>query len=795
MRGSPRAVAAAVVALLVVVPGVAGAVTLGDSTATPAERADPADVENVTPREAGAGDGESVLVTNVAANASRAESGGTDGDVVQELTYRHLPEEPTMVEVEITYQVDSDVSSIVVYPPDRETLVSATAFERQDNGRYFAGDDLDEASLTFRIELSPTTVENHEAMGLATSEWALVGVLPETGYYDGGASEWRYSWDGQVGRDLSIDGDGVVAERSVFLGNHTVHERRVEGQNIRVVVPGGHSPERSPEGILDTLSNVSRALDVEARDENVYAFYLPVDSPDVLGLAFSQRRGTQEFWLFEPEWSFGNTWIHEYVHTRQAYDPAPDMVWFDEASANYYEKLFALREGIGDYDRFADEMGGPGPGGVLADRDRWNGGTQYVRGQRVVAALDAKIQRESDYRRSLVDVFRLVNEHQGTVTLDDFKGYVERVSGTDMDAWIESRIAADGPVSFRDDPFGYTDPSGERDPDADGLTDAAERAADTHPFRADTDDDGLADGRERDRDTDPTVVDTDGDGLDDGVETDEYGSDPTVADTDGDGLADGREVELGTDPASADSDEDGLDDPAELGESDTDPTVADTDGDGLTDGREVERGADPTVADTDGDGLTDGREVELGADPTVADTDDDGIDDGREVDLGTDPARVDTDGDGLDDLAERDRDTDPTVADTDGDGLEDGREAELGADPTVADTDGDDLEDGREAELGADPTVADTDGDGLDDGREADLGTDPTAADTDGDGFDDEAELSVGTDPTTPTGTLTYSWIRLTTVVPGGTGGVAALGALLVVVLVVPVAVVGYRYR
>jgi outer membrane protein OmpA-like peptidoglycan-associated protein len=209
----------------------------------------------------------------------------------------------------------------------------------------------------------------------------------------------------------------------------------------------------------------------------------------------------------------------------------------------------------------------------------------------------------------------------------------------------------------------FTGPSGDSDPDKDGLLTKFEKELGTNAKIPDTDGDGLNDGAEVNKyKTDPLKPDTDGDGIKDGGEVLRFKTDPLKDDTDGDGLKDGVEVrQFKTDPLKTDTDDDGLNDGAEVYQFKTNPQKADTDGDGLKDGAEVNYRSDPLVADTDGDGLTDGAEVnQHRTDPTKADTDGDGLNDGHELKISrTDPLRIDTDDGGANDGVEIQRGTNP----------------------------------------------------------------------------------------------------------------------------------------
>ncbi|MEM7219493.1 MAG: hypothetical protein AAF515_14090 [Pseudomonadota bacterium] len=346
------------------------------------------------------------------------------------------------------------------------------------------------------------------------------------------------------------------------------------------------------------------------------------------------------------------------------------------------------------------------------------------------------------------------------------------IDGEEIAAGLDPTDAADGPA----------------DPDADGLSNAAELRRGTALDAADTDADGYGDGAEVAAMLDPrdpidVTQDADGDGLTSGAELD-IGTDPHVPDSDGDGVVDGVEDEwmraLGLSagqvvarPGSsacgiaadtltiaahlaliADADNDGVPDGSE-----PDP-LADRNADGVrgllqaVDRLDCLGDADVLAfalaadgGDGDADGLTDARErLELGTDPGRADTDGDGLSDGHEVLRGCevsfdrlivypDPLNADTDNDGIDDGQECARLLDPRNADTDADGLPDSAELRL---CTVDDSD---------CEVGAlhqfsNPLYRSEDADGIPDGYDVDV----KSADADGDGVSDDAEWHPGFD-------------------------------------------------
>lgn len=238
-------------------------------------------------------------------------------------------------------------------------------------------------------------------------------------------------------------------------------------------------------------------------------------------------------------------------------------------------------------------------------------------------------------------------------------GLWNRVSVTNADLDPPSFFATGGSGDVRMPTFVAHVPKTGPDGDGDGLPDWWERVhglAPGDPLDAvgDPDADGLSNAAEFAADTDPRAADSDADGIDDGAEVNARGTDPVRPDTDDDGLFDGAEVlTFGTSPTNPDSDADGLSDGVEVSLHSTNPLAADTDADGVPDGYEVRQGFDPRDAadasqDPDADGLTNHEELTAGTDPANADSDFDAVADGMEVEIAfTNPLRRDTDGDSI----------------------------------------------------------------------------------------------------------------------------------------------------
>jgi hypothetical protein len=630
-----------------------------------------------------------LLVTAVAPAAGAGGIGATaDQSIV--VSYTFAPADaPDRVRVTVRLtSLPAAVSRFRFSPQfDGVRTVDRRGFTREDGDFVWDG-RTETPSITYTAPAAPDarsesrgTERGANGLGTADAEdWTYVATGRLTFPY-----AYRY-FGTDPGVETRIAAEGGTTGASVaFLGEYTTATQRTGDQRFRLVVPDAATFDATArERVFATLRTARRDLEVGAVDDRVTVFVTtaPIRRG---GVTFPQRvADAQNVWVRDdvPVDATSNTWIHEYVHTRQSYDLAPELGWFTEASAEYYAALLTLHQGRIDYDAFHDHVTvDRHAADRLADQSTWTRDrTPYTKGRRVLAALDARIRTESDGTATLEDVFRRLNDHGGTVTYRDFVEQVNGVAGTDLSDWLDRHVRGTVAPPVPDDRYTFVDPT-VADTDGDGLDDDRERALGTSPFTPDTDDDGLSDVTEHDGPTDATRADTDGDGLADGRER-ELGTRPLTADTDDDGVVDGRELDAGTNPTARDTDSDGLDDDREL-DGVSDPAVFDTDDDGLADGRELDLGTDPTARDTDDDGLTDPREIRLGTDPTTPFTDADRLTDAQELNVGTDPTARDTDDDGLGDARERRLGLDPTDPDVDGDGIEDGREVKAGTDPQV----------------------------------------------------------------------------------------------------------------
>ncbi|MEF8853370.1 MAG: hypothetical protein V5A44_01625 [Haloarculaceae archaeon] len=455
-----------------------------------------------------------------------------DPQIVQTVEYRLLPNTTGRIGMTIRYDPGTNVSSIVTYGAKSRTLVQAHGFEQRRTGRWVWTGGTRSPSLSFLVTVNGSGPAFQGLGWVDAGEWAL--ARPRTAFaYRNDSAAWQYSWQGteRVRQRSEVDGVGVAGSSVVYLGPHETTRANLSHGTLRVVKPeAANMSDVGP--VVGTIRGASEQLDVGDHDRRVNVFVAPSPLRDG-GLAVGEHDGSHDLWVSDrrPVAPPHNTWVHEYLHTRQSFEPGPGMRWFTEASATYYAGLLSVRQGLDGrrgFERFLSTLRrNRSAEVVLANRSDWDGHyTPYSRGARTLAALDARIRDDTGGNHTLQDVFRRMNGHDGTVTLEDFDRMVTNVSGRNHSAWLDAHVAGSEPVTVPADPFAYTAVDGGDDADADGLTAAEEREAGTHPFDVDSDGDGLSDSYEVYAGTDPTSADTDGDGIADGVEV-SLGSNPT----------------------------------------------------------------------------------------------------------------------------------------------------------------------------------------------------------------------------------------------------------------------------
>ncbi|GAB7095674.1 hypothetical protein JCM30237_28280 [Halolamina litorea] len=377
-----------------------------------------------------------------AATAAVASSPTISVDTALSLT----PDDPGSIGVVQTFRTPDEVSELRVTLDAESTVTATVGFQRVDERTWAWDGETAEPRLRYD-KAANRTVSGSGPMGadgsylfVDTGEWALVRQ-PNV------RLEWWARDTVDVNRTTRVDGEGAVGGTMAFLGAHELHTRQVAGQEIRLVVPAAADLADPPATVLDGLGNASRALRVGDRDPSVFAVAAPTGEVGwaVQGL----QTGEADFWAraSRPVDGVGSTWLHEYVHTRQAFRTTESARWFTEASATWYAALLGYRESGSAYREFSQYLARgtarPQSDSVLTDPASWENNANYWKGALVSGDIDRRIRLATDGGATLQRVVAALNDRTTPVTNRDLLATVADVATADQRAAADRYTGTD----------------------------------------------------------------------------------------------------------------------------------------------------------------------------------------------------------------------------------------------------------------------------------------------------------------------------------------------------------------
>jgi hypothetical protein len=343
-----------------------------------------------------------------------------------------LPDRPGIVRATHRFEIPDSVDRLeTAVPPDATVVETQGGFSHDGGEAYVWTDGSDTASITYRLPVNETGTASGPVGGdgefrfVDVGEWGLFrrpAAPIDVTYYGSGID---------FDRRTAIDGAGVAGDWLVFVGEAAVHRHTASSQRFRLAVPEAARLAEAPADIFDSVGDAAGTLQVGARDETVLMIAAPTTVDwGVEGL----QVGESDFYVTDDERldDAHNTWLHEYVHTRQSFDLTRSARWVTEATATYYAALLSLQQEHVSYDEFRDalEMGTRSgyADTVLADPATWTAGANYFKGSLVVGDLDRRIRLGTGSSRSFQAVHRRLNERSEDVDADEFEAIVTDVS-------------------------------------------------------------------------------------------------------------------------------------------------------------------------------------------------------------------------------------------------------------------------------------------------------------------------------------------------------------------------------
>jgi hypothetical protein len=331
-----------------------------------------------------------------------------------------------MNELRITYDVDStDNTALKLMGDDQITVTNTYGFS--DSLRWDG--QTTSPYIEYQFETGPVNVTSTGVDGFsyyANSRYVLA-PLPRS------RDAVRYSPQEQ----------GIVQGNRVFLGNFQSYERNNGCHTIQLVVPEGVHPRANVTEAVELLSTVDQHFQSGNRPSRVVGFVLDTNLPrDIEGYA-SDNTFVVSHQAPLSEHNPRNTWVHEYVHTRQQFDYAYDSEWIREASAQYYEVRLPYEVGFTDEDtynvgllRMRHKISRDT---TLVNQSSWRYSTPYYRGGVVLAVLDQQVRENSDGEYTLEHIlWGLQKNYSGQISESLLTTRLEYRTNNSYSTWFQT---------------------------------------------------------------------------------------------------------------------------------------------------------------------------------------------------------------------------------------------------------------------------------------------------------------------------------------------------------------------
>ena len=384
-------------------------------------------------------------------------------NIDETVTLELITHEPGTISITYQFRLPEHLKQFSVRFLDDWREVRANGFEINGENCTWTEENTQNPSIQvkFKVDDGPGLSDYVDA-----GDWAITR-LPNRAF------QWSYSQRGNspsVETRASVSGEGVISDDTAvaYLGPHQKYTETVQstGENFRLVVPDDAELRDSPANVLSALTHASDFLELGAVNDSVLAIAAPTD--DQNWESKGSQRGDDGFWVRDDATTTetNETWVHEYVHTRQRFQRTNSIYWFVEGTADYFAALAAYERDSIDFREFCRFLTrSADTTAVLADPSTWSSqSTVYRQGRRTCAGLDLLIRSETGDDKTLMDVVKKVNEdilktdEDQKLSNREIKQFVETVASERVDEWFDEYVHGRRAPSIADNPaaFGST---------------------------------------------------------------------------------------------------------------------------------------------------------------------------------------------------------------------------------------------------------------------------------------------------------------------------------------------------
>jgi len=338
------------------------------------------------------------------------------------------------VSIQIEYEFSNTLTAFEIAIPPNLSVSHVVGFKNEGDRCVWDG-ETELAEIQGVIQASNTAPGKYHFVG--DGDWAIIQRPPLSISY-------QYIGNSpNISRHYSVRGDGITSSDGcvMYLGPHEEYTHQAADQNFRLAVPKPANLRENPLDILNSLGFASEQLEVGGRNQSVIAIAAPT------GAAWSSRgvqSGANGFWAQDScnLDNINNTWVHEYIHTRQEWDETSATKWLTEATTEYYAALLTYQQGNVPFSAFYDHISTSRDGGsVLVNPSQWTSNeAYYTKGRRVLAALDVEIRRNTDNEKTFQSVFFHLNKHNGALSHNDLVNAVNSEVDQDLEDWLDQYV-------------------------------------------------------------------------------------------------------------------------------------------------------------------------------------------------------------------------------------------------------------------------------------------------------------------------------------------------------------------
>ena len=364
------------------------------------------------------------------------------------------------VDVKTQVSVPSEVTSLEITIPEDTDVYETEGFRQSgtDGRTYEWTGGTDRPFVRYDLAGNRTIDRGsgEQFLYAITDEWAVV----RSPSIDVRATGIRLN----INRSNHVDGEGVAGRHITYLGAYEEHTRQAAGQRFRLIESEHGDMRDEPEAVLDSLAHAAEQFETGARDDSVLVIAAP---SNVDWAATGVQRGDSDMWVRDDERldSARNTWVHEYIHTRQDYDRTEATRWTIEGMADYYAALLTYEQGRIDFETFQAQMEDGASDRYsdvqLSDPATWeNTRANYEKGALVFGHLDRRLRADAD--TTLAAAIAEFNDPGTELTQQRFLDAIETTGNADVrgDAERYTETTETPPVWSREqhlDAFGGAD--------------------------------------------------------------------------------------------------------------------------------------------------------------------------------------------------------------------------------------------------------------------------------------------------------------------------------------------------